>query len=49
MVTFYTITLYDKHQWDKIIKFMIYEMINFENVFKEELKEIRLLVKNKSF
>ena len=43
------VSLYDKNHWDKIIEFMIKEMINFEKVFKEELKEIKLLVKNEKF
>lgn len=43
------ISLYDKNQWDKIINFMITEMINLEKVFKEALKEIKPLLKNENF
>lgn len=43
------ISLYDKNQWDKIIKFMTNEMISFERVFKEELKGIKSIVKNENF
>ena len=41
--------LYDRSQWDKAITFMINEMINYEKLFKEELKEIKLLAKNQNF
>ena len=40
------VSLYNENHWDKIIKFMMNEMINFEKIFKEELKEIKVLVNN---
>lgn len=43
------VSVYDKNQWDKIINFMINKMINFEKVFKEELKDIKSIIKSKFF
>lgn len=42
------VNLYNREDWNKMIKFMISEMISFEKTFKDPLKEVKILLKEQN-